>query len=76
MLRLFFDLKTKQGQRVETVTGICQQNLHLLLNLKQAGLETCQVQEFAQRKKGQTQSYAAKCCIYSPVGNCANPWMG
>lgn len=28
MLKLFFDLKIKQGQRVETVTGIFQQNLH------------------------------------------------
>lgn len=27
MLRLFFDLKMKQGQRAELVTGIFQQNL-------------------------------------------------
>lgn len=46
MLRLFFALKMKQGQRAELVAGIFQQSVHFI-----AGPETCQVQKFAPREK-------------------------
>lgn len=53
MLRLFFDLKIKQGQRADLVTGVFQQYLHFTAR---AGLETCQVQKCAPREKGRSLS--------------------
>lgn len=50
MLRLFFDLEMKQGQRAELVTGVFLQNLYFIA---EAGSETCQEQKFAPREKGQ-----------------------
>lgn len=69
MLRLFFDLKTKQGQRAELVTGLFQQNVRFIAKAK-LGLKPAKHRNLLLGRKARSVNVgwcATKCCPSSAV---------